>query len=80
MNKTDDLIPFSIKEAVSKEYPLLQEIRYMRKQLPTGIKFNWVESHQEDSTKKEVLLNKEADEHADKQYDETGENRSTSVM
>ena len=80
INKSKELTPFSIREAVSKEYPLLQEIRYMRHQLPTGIRFDWVESHQGNSERKEVQLNEEADVHANKQYGEKGECRSKPKM
>ena len=52
----------------------------MRQQLPEGIRFNWVESHQDNSKRKEVRMNEEADEHADKQYEEKGDNRSKSEM
>ena len=60
------LTPFSIKTAVSKEYPLLQEIRQISQQLPDDLHIKWVESHQGKSKKIEVRLNKEADEYADK--------------
>ena len=55
-------------------------MRVMELWLVSTCVYGYANTHQEEIRKKEVRLNKEADEYADKQYEATGENKSKSTM
>ena len=74
------LTPFSNKAANCSEYPLLQEIRYIRSLIPTGLQIKWVKSHQKKPTKREAKMNKEVDKLADEHYDAGDNWRSRKTM
>ena len=75
-----DAVPCSMKEANSKEFPLVQEIRNQIGTNRANITLKWVKSHQDQNQALDARMNKAADEHANLQHSEKGQWRSRERM
>ena len=76
VDKMEDERPWSIQEALTKEFTLISEIRKILKRLPKGIMIKWVKVHKSRMTTREERLNDIADRLAKLQHKVVGKWKS----